>query len=105
MAAARKAMAQGIPVMEGSVIAYIITKGTGSISDRATPLELARNYDPDYYIHNQVLPAALRVLAGLGYTEDDVLKKRPQASLDSFIGRGLKHRLRAGIKKLGKKGK
>ncbi len=105
VAAARKARTKGIPVKEGSVIAYIITKGTGSISERAVPLELAKNYDPEYYIHNQVIPAALRVLAGLGYTEDDILKKRPQASLDKFIQKGLKHRLKSGITKLSRKEK
>ena len=84
-------------------LAYIITKGPGSISERAVPLDLAKNYDPEYYVHNQVIPAALRVLAGLGYTEDDILRKKPQASLDKFIQKGLRHRLRTGIKKISRK--
>ncbi len=83
VAAARKMEKAGIQVGEGSNIAYIIVKGEGSISDRAEPAETAKGYDPDYYINNQVLPAALRVLSVFGCTEEDLLGKG-QPSLASF---------------------
>ncbi|MFH0956951.1 MAG: DNA-directed DNA polymerase [Candidatus Aenigmatarchaeota archaeon] len=84
--AARKSLARGRPVARGSLIAYVVTKGTGSISDRAEPAEDAQNYDPDYYVNNQVVPAAMRVLAGLGFTEDDILGGgEVQYSLDRFV--------------------
>ncbi len=87
VAAAKKAVERGRIVKEGSTISYIITKGTGSISSRAEPAEDADNYDPDYYINNQVIPAAMRVLAGLGYREEDFLKKEKieQISLEKYI--------------------
>ena len=85
VAAAKKAIESGKPVGAGSVIRYIITKGSGSISDRAEPAEDAKDYDPEYYIHHQVIPPVLRILAGLGITEDDLLKE--QSSLDNFIKR------------------
>ncbi len=90
--AAKKAMERGRPIGEGSRISFIITRGSGSISERAEPAEDAKNYDPEYYIHNQVIPAALRVLSGLGYTEEDLLSgekpTREQKGLHDFLGKG-----------------
>jgi DNA polymerase elongation subunit (family B) len=84
--AAKKSLAKGRPVAEGALISYIITRGSGSISERAEPVEDAQNYDPNYYINNQVLPAVMRVLAGLGYTEKDLLAEGDvQYSLDRFV--------------------
>ncbi|MCK4714679.1 MAG: hypothetical protein KAT35_03830, partial [Candidatus Aenigmarchaeota archaeon] len=84
--AARKSHERGRVIKPGMSISLIITKGEGSISSRAEPFEDARDYDPDYYINNQVIPAALRVLSGLGYTEESILGEKPgQASLDGFF--------------------
>ncbi|RLI98277.1 MAG: hypothetical protein DRO99_01100 [Candidatus Aenigmatarchaeota archaeon] len=84
---ARKMKGYGQEVHEGSTISYIITKGAGSISERAEPADYASAYDPEYYINNQVIPAALRVLSGFGYTEDDLLGKKriEQVSLSDFV--------------------
>ena len=78
--AAMKAREKGKIITEGSIIAFVITKGVGSISDRAMPIEfvLEKNYDAEYYINHQILPAALRVLKALGYSEEDILKSRTQ---------------------------
>jgi len=88
--AAKKMIKAGIPVREGTTIAYIITKGPGSISERAEPAEVAKaknDFDPDYYINNQVIPAAMRVLSGLGFKEEDLLSKKrlEQVSLSDFV--------------------
>lgn len=90
VAAAVKAMDRGRRIKTGSVISYIITKGTGTISQRAEPAEDAKNYDPDYYINNQVMPAAMRILSGLGFSEEEILsgKKESQQSLNSYIKLG-----------------
>ncbi len=86
--AARKSISRGRTVAQGSVIAYVITKGSGSISERAEPSEDAENYDPEYYINNQVVPAAMRILSALGYTEDDVVSEgETQYSLQNFVGK------------------
>jgi DNA polymerase I/DNA polymerase-2 len=76
--AAMKARERGRPIAEGSIIAFVITKGSGSISDRAMPVEFVtkEDYDANYYIEHQILPAALRVLKALGYSEEDILKTR-----------------------------
>jgi DNA polymerase elongation subunit (family B) len=76
VAAARKMEKAGIAVGEGTNIAYVITKGEGSISDRAEPAEAAHDYDPEYYVNNQVIPAALRVLSIFGYDEESIREKK-----------------------------
>jgi DNA polymerase elongation subunit (family B) len=85
--AAKKALAKGIPVGVGSIIGFVITKGSGSISDRAEPVEFVKpnQYDPDYYVNNQILPAAMRVLRALGYTEQEVLAGKVQKKLEGFL--------------------
>jgi DNA polymerase I/DNA polymerase-2 len=85
--AAQKLRDKGIPVGEGTVISFVIIKGSGSISDRATPVEFVKpnQYDPEYYIHHQVLPASMRVLKALGYSEDDVVSGKIQKKLEGFL--------------------
>jgi DNA polymerase Pol2 len=85
--AAQKAVEKGRTIKPGTSISFIIGKGSGSISSKAVPIEEAEDYDPEYYIHNQVLPAALRILSGLGYTEEDLMGegKGSQASLEGFF--------------------
>jgi DNA polymerase I/DNA polymerase-2 len=85
--AAQKAKARGRPVGEGTVVGFVITKGSGSISDRAEPVEDVKpnKYDPDYYIEHQILPAAMRVLKALGYNEQEVLSGKIQKKLEGFF--------------------
>lgn len=85
--AAQKARDRGRPVGEGTIMGFIITKGTGSISDRAEPVEDVKpdQYDPDYYINHQVLPASMRVLKALEYTEEEVLSGKVQSKLGKWF--------------------
>ncbi len=100
VAAAKKYVAHGHAIKEGSVIEYVISKGAGSISSRAEPFKYAENYDPEYYVNNQILPAAMRILHGLGFTEGDVLEEPPgQKSLETFMKKSLKKKLRESFEK------
>ena len=83
--AAKKLMAAGKPVERGSVISYVITKKGSSISEKAVPLEMAKDYDADYYINNQVLPAVMKILKELGYDEYGLKVGGKQKGLDSFF--------------------
>lgn len=85
--AAKKALSRGVPIGEGSIISFVITKGLGSISDRAEPVEFVKKnqYDPDYYIYHQILPAAMRVLKALGYSKEEVLVGKIQKKLEVFF--------------------
>lgn len=85
--AARKAIKKGRNVGRGSIIRYVVVKGREPISKRAEPIEdvdISR-YDPTYYIENQVLPAVGRIIEALGYSEEEILHKEKQSSLDAFF--------------------
>ncbi|MEW6528992.1 MAG: DNA-directed DNA polymerase [Candidatus Micrarchaeota archaeon] len=87
LAAAKKAIARGVPLEKGSVIAYVITKSGKSISEKAEIAEYVKekDYDSDYYINNQVLPAVMKILKELGYNEDDLKNKGRQKNLGHFF--------------------
>ena len=75
LGAARKAVKEGLKKreeLEGAVISYVITKRGSSISDRAVLEEFAKDYDADYYINNQVLPATMRILKELNFSEEEL---------------------------------
>lgn len=87
--AARRSLMKGRRIERGSIIRYIIVKGREPISQRAVPVEdFKGEYDPDYYIENQVLAAVSRIMTSLGYSTDDLLilaSGERQSSLDAFI--------------------
>ncbi len=75
LAAVKKAIARGQKVkkeMEGSTISYVVTKTGSSISDKAELEEFAKDYDADYYINHQIIPATLKILKELGVTEEEL---------------------------------
>ena len=79
VAAARKALKAGIKTkyeLEHGIITYVVTKSGASISDKAMLEEQAvaehADYDPEYYINNQVIPAVMRILKELGINEQDL---------------------------------
>lgn len=85
--AAKKSIEKGRDIKRGSIIRYVVVKGREPISKRAEPIEDAKlsNYDPNYYIENQVLPAVGRIIESLGYSQEDILHKEKQSSLDAFF--------------------
>jgi DNA polymerase I/DNA polymerase-2 len=87
--AAQKAKERGRQIFEGSVIGFVITKGKGSVSERAEPVEDVKpdQYDPDYYIEHQILPASMRVLKAIGITKEDILSDKKQKKILSFFKR------------------
>ncbi len=74
LAAAKKAIENGKKrsEIEHSVIGYVITKAGSSISDKAELLEFAKDYDAEYYINNQIMPATMRILKELNLNEDEL---------------------------------
>ena len=84
--AAKKALRKGLEFKQGSIVTYIITRRGGSISDKAMVIDFVRegDYDADYYINNQLLPAVMRILEAFDYTEDEMKGLGKQLTLDSF---------------------
>jgi DNA polymerase I len=86
--AAKRLRELGHEVEPGMMIAYIETKGPGSISERAVPVEdfRGREYDPEYYVGHQVLPAVMRIMEVLGYKEADLrFEREKQVGLEKFM--------------------
>jgi len=80
VAVAKKLQKEGHEIRQGMVLSYIVTKPKSkkeSISDRSEPINKVsiNDYDIEYYLKNQVISVALRVLSVFGYTEDDFLKE------------------------------
>lgn len=81
--AARKAREKGIKIETGSTIAFIVTKKGNSISEKATMEDFVKegDYDADYYILHQVIPAVIHILRELGYSEEDLISGGQQQKL------------------------
>jgi len=82
--AVKKAEERGDEIEPETTIAYVITKGSGNISNRAEILKYAENYDPHYYIDNQIVPVAYRVLKEFGYSENRLKGEATQSGLSRF---------------------
>lgn len=85
LAAAAKGIKRGMPFDKGSIVSYVITKTGKTISEKADLAEFAKDYDADYYINNQILPAVMKILNGLGYDEEGLKTGGKQKGLDAFF--------------------
>jgi len=99
--AALRAMEMGIVYPIGTKVGFVILKGSGSVSDRAYPIDLIEDFDGErlkvrnlsgvevgeidknYYINHQVIPSVMRILERFGYTEAS-LKSTTQRTLFDF---------------------
>ncbi len=85
LSAAQKGIGRGMAMETGSVVSFVITKKGKSISEKAELAEYAKDYDPDYYINNQILPAVMKILKELGYDEYSLKVGGRQKTLDLFV--------------------
>jgi len=69
------------------MIGYIITEKGKGISDKAELEEFVEegDYDADYYINNQVLPAVESILGELGYGSDLLKAGKKQQGLGDWL--------------------
>lgn len=84
LAAAQKAIHDGLKTkeeLEHSVISYVITKHGASISEKAELAEFAKDYDPNYYISHQIIPATMRILKELSISEEELAGAGKQKKL------------------------
>lgn len=84
VAAVVKARKAGKTVPEGSLVEFVITRQGKSISGKARLLEEAKDYDADYYVNKQVLPAVLKILSALGFDEKDIKLGGKQKGLNNW---------------------
>ena len=84
---ARRLQEKGETISPGTIVEYVIAKGSGLVRDRAqSPEEVADgNYDANYYIHHQLLPAVNSIFLVLGYAEDELFSESMQTGLGKFM--------------------
>ena len=87
VAAAQRLQERGTPVQPGELIRFVIVKGKGRISDKVRlPEEITQNdYDPDYYIQNQILPGVEKIFEIFGINVNDYFAEQAQSSLSKFF--------------------
>jgi DNA polymerase elongation subunit (family B) len=72
----------------GDLVEYIITnKPTKSISSKAVIKEFVeeKDYDIDYYLKNQLIPAIHPILEVFGITKDELLNSKKQKGIKDFF--------------------
>jgi DNA polymerase I len=85
VAIARLLRSRGQHIAPGTRIEFIVTPGKGVIRDRVKLPDEAEDYDSDYYINNQVIPAVERIFNVLGYKEEDLVGQKKQSTLGKFF--------------------
>ncbi|WP_297501237.1 DNA polymerase domain-containing protein [Thermococcus sp.] len=90
VAVAKRLAERGVKIRPGTVISYIVLKGSGRVGDRAIPFDefdpTKHKYDAEYYIENQVLPAVQRILKAFGYRKEDLrYQKTRQVGLGAWL--------------------
>ena len=83
---------KGWELSVGDKVGYVIVNGAGRLYERVKPYMFATydEVDIEYYATKQVVPAAARVLASFGITEDQLLsnetKEKGSKKLTDFFG-------------------
>jgi DNA polymerase I len=89
--AAKMLASKGWRLTTGDKVGYVILKGKGRLYSRVKPYQFAdySEVDTEYYVTNQVVPAATRVLEFFGVTEQQLLsseaKMEEAKSLTDFF--------------------
>ena len=87
VSAAKLMQKKGELVGPGTMVRYIVVKGNGPIRDRVKlPEDIKENeYDDEYYIKNQVIPAVETILAVFGYNAEQLIQDGSQKGLGGWI--------------------
>jgi len=86
--AAKMLIKAGWDLTVGDKVGYVVTHGTGKLYERVKPYVFASygEVDAEYYVSNQVVPAALRILTLFGIDEQKLLEaelpKKPKTLTD-----------------------
>jgi DNA polymerase I len=90
--AARMLKEKGWELAVGDKVGYVVVGGAGRLYERVKPYVFATydEVDIEYYASKQVVPAAARVLASFGITEEQLLgsesKEKGSKKLTDFFG-------------------
>ncbi|MEM2147077.1 MAG: DNA polymerase domain-containing protein [Candidatus Bathyarchaeia archaeon] len=92
--AAKMLMEKGWKLTVGDKVGYVVVVGAGRLYERVKPYMFATydEIDIEYYVTNQVVPAAVRILECFGVNEEKLLttkasdKERETRKLTDFFG-------------------
>ncbi|MBI4440420.1 ribonuclease H-like domain-containing protein [Candidatus Woesearchaeota archaeon] len=86
VAIAKRLEAKGVAVAPGTIISYVVTEIGSKVRDKAKLPEEVREgeYDAEYYINNQVVPAVEKIFEVLGHSKDELVGKE-QGTLGRFF--------------------
>ena len=79
--------AKGQDILPGMKIRYVVVSGREKIRERAKiPEEITqKDYDAEYYINNQVVPAVETILEVFGYEGEEIAQSHQQSKLGSYF--------------------
>jgi len=80
--AAKMLMEKGWRLTSGDKVGFVILSGQGRFYNRVKPYVFAKydELDLDYYITNQIVPAAARILEFFNVSEEELVKKETKES-------------------------
>ncbi len=87
VAVAKRMIERGEIVGPGSMIDYVIGKGGKVIRDKAKALDEIEEgeYDAEYYIDHQVIPAVEKIFEVIGHSKEELVGGAKQTGLGSFM--------------------
>jgi DNA polymerase I len=87
MSAVISAKKLGAKIKTGQLIEYVITEKGATISEKAKLFEFVKEkeYDSNYYINNQLLPAILPILDEFNVTKEELLTSTKQKGIGEFF--------------------
>jgi len=87
VAVAKRMIEKGTSVGAGTIVRFVIAIGAGKIRDKAKiPEEITpEEYDAEYYINNQLIPAVDKIFEVLGVSKEDLSADKKQSTLGSFM--------------------
>ena len=77
---------KGMNVGAGTIIKFVIVRGSGKIRDKVRLLDEVKqeDYDAEYYINNQIIPSVERIFSVLGVSADELQGKAAQSRLGNW---------------------
>jgi len=87
VAAAKRLHAKGVEIYPGMMINYVVTVGKDKIRDRSKLPEEVKDgeYDAEYYISNQVVPAVATIFEVFGYGPEELTGGKKQSKLGAYF--------------------
>ncbi len=87
VAAAQRMKEKGMPAAPGAMIRYVVVQGSERIRDRVKlPDEVKYGeYDPEYYVNNQIIPAVGKLFDVFGYKAEELAAEKTQSKLQAFF--------------------